>query len=144
VNPEVPAAMVRPPLSHTSSAFAALMQEYLDGLREILDASDGQPLLIPESGPIAMEMALSNLVEPGDRVAVMDAGHFAAWMAELAEWLDAQVIRVTAEPGVLPDETRSKRPCGKGQTSSPSPTSTSPGVMVPVERRAPLAHRYSA
>ena len=145
VDPEVLEAMARPPLSHMSTAFAALMQESLIGLQEVFDAPDGQPFLVPGSGTLAMEMALANLVEPGDRVVVVDTGYFAARMAEIAEWLDAEVIRVTAEPGALPDEGELEAALRQGVKVLPlTHVDTSTGVVVPVERWAPLAHRYGA
>ena len=145
VDPEVLEAMARPPLSHMSAAFAALMQESLVGLREVFDAPDGQPFLVPGSGTLAMEMALANLVEPGDRVVVVDTGYFAARMAELAEWLDAEVIRVAAEPGALPDESQLEAALRQGaKVLALTHVDTSTGVVVPVERWAPLAHRHGA
>jgi len=145
VDPEVLEAMARPPLSHMSTAFAAMMQEALTGLREVFDAPDGQPFLIPGSGTLAMEMALANLVEPGDRVVVVDTGYFAARMAELAEWLEADVIRVSAEPGALPDEAAIEAALREGaRVLTITHVDTSTGVAAPVERWTALAHRYGA
>ncbi len=145
VDPEVLEAMARPPLSHMSTAFAALMQEALTGLKDIFDAPDGQPFLVAGSGTLAMEMALANLVEPGDRVVVVDTGYFAARMAELAEWLEAQVVRVTAEPGALPEDTQVEAALRDGaKVLTITHVDTSTGVVAPVERWAALAHRYGA
>lgn len=145
VDPEVLEAIARPPLSHMSTAFAALMQEALAGLKEAFDALDGQPFLIAGSGTLAMEMALANLVEPGDRVVVVDTGYFAARMAELAEWLEAQVIRVAAEPGALPDDAQIESALrGGAKILTITHVDTSTGVVAPVERWTALAHRYGA
>lgn len=145
VDPEVLEAMARPPLSHMSAAFAAQMQEALAGLKEVFDAPDGQPFLVAGSGTLAMEMALANLVEPGDRVVVVDTGYFAARMAELAEWLEAEVVRVTAEPGALPEDAQVEAALrGGAKVLTLTHVDTSTGVVVPVERWASLAHRYGS
>lgn len=145
VDLEVLEAMARPPVSHMSAGFAAQMREALEGLREIFDAPDGQPFLVAGSGTLAMEMALANLIEPGDRVVVVDTGYFAARMAEMAEWFEAQVVRVTAEPGALPDDAQIEEALqGGARLLALTHVDTSTGVAVPVARWASLAHRYGA
>ncbi|MER3401126.1 MAG: alanine--glyoxylate aminotransferase family protein, partial [Thermoflexus sp.] len=145
VDPEVLEAMARPPVSHMSAGFAAQMREALEGLREIFDAPDGQPFLVAGSGTLAMEMALANLIEPGDRVVVVDTGYFAARMAEMAEWFEAQVVRVTAAPGALPDDAQIEEALQSGaRLLTLTHVDTSTGVAIPVARWAALAHRYGA
>jgi alanine-glyoxylate transaminase/serine-glyoxylate transaminase/serine-pyruvate transaminase len=50
-----------------------------------------------------MEMAVANLIEPGDRAVVAEIGYFGARMADILERHGATVTRITAPPGDVPD-----------------------------------------
>ncbi|HYH45411.1 MAG TPA: aminotransferase class V-fold PLP-dependent enzyme [Thermoanaerobaculia bacterium] len=103
LSPAVRAAAALPPPSHTSARLIEAFAACLDGMRRIWRAGpSGQPFLIAGSGTVAMEMAAANLVEPGDRVLVIDTGYFAGRMAEILRRNGAEVMEVGAPVGEVP------------------------------------------
>src|SRR5512143_3862527 len=83
-DPAVLRAQARPALGHTTPEFVEIFGRGLDGLREVFLSPSGQPVVVAGSGTLAMDMALCNLIEPGDRVLVVDHGYFGARMADIA------------------------------------------------------------
>ena len=64
--PDVLAAMSVPTDSHISPDFIERYGHSLDLLKEVFLAPVGQPFVVAGSGTLAMDMAVVNLVEPGD------------------------------------------------------------------------------
>jgi len=77
ITAEVLAAGARPVLSHSDPVFRDTVAESLARLRYLFDAPTSQPLVATGSGTLAMEIGLANLVEPGDRVLILETGVFA-------------------------------------------------------------------
>ncbi len=79
-------AIARPTIDHRGAAFAALASETLERLRAIFQTK--QPVVIfPSSGTGAWEAALVNTLSPGDRVLMVETGHFATLWKQMAERL---------------------------------------------------------
>src|SRR5581483_3963173 len=72
ITAEVLAAGARPVLSHSDPNFRAIVAESLARLRYLFDAPTSQPLVATGSGTLAMEIGLANLIEPGDRVLILE------------------------------------------------------------------------
>lgn len=103
LSPAVRAAAALPPPSHTSPRLVEAFAACLSGLRQVWRAGPAdQPFLIAGSGTVAMEMAAANLIEPGDRVVVVDTGFFAGRMAEILRRCGAEVMEVGAPVGEVP------------------------------------------
>ena len=76
-------AMARPTIDHRGPEFRTLTREVLDGLRAVFKTR--QPVVIyPASGTGAWESALVNTLSPGDRVLMVETGHFATLWREIA------------------------------------------------------------
>src|SRR5579884_562857 len=97
ISTEVLAAGARPVLSHSDPLFRATVGEILARLRELFDAPSAQPIVVGGSGTLAMEIALVNLIEPGDRVLILETGVFGRRFDEIARRNGAQV-RIEAAP----------------------------------------------
>jgi alanine-glyoxylate transaminase/serine-glyoxylate transaminase/serine-pyruvate transaminase len=103
LSPAVRAAAALPPPSHTSPRLIEAFASCLAGMRQVWRAeASAQPLLIAGSGTLAMEMAVANLIEPGDRALVVDTGYFAHRMAEILRRAGAEVVEVGAPVGEVP------------------------------------------
>lgn len=91
-------AMAAPTIDHRGPAFRDLAREVLGGLASVVGTR--QPvLLFPASGTGAWEAALVNTLSPGDRVLMVETGHFAAlWKAVAA--------RLGLDPLFLPGDWR--------------------------------------
>jgi alanine-glyoxylate transaminase/serine-glyoxylate transaminase/serine-pyruvate transaminase len=83
-------AMDRPTIDHRGPDFAALTKEILAGLREVF-RTKGDVVIYPASGTGAWEAALVNTLSPGDRVLMVETGHFASLWRRLAERLGLEV-----------------------------------------------------
>ena len=79
-------AMDRPTIDHRGPTFAKLGHKVLSGLRQVFK-TEGQVVVFPASGTGAWEAALVNCLSPGERVLMVETGHFATLWKEMAERL---------------------------------------------------------
>ncbi|MGW8286466.1 MAG: pyridoxal-phosphate-dependent aminotransferase family protein [Candidatus Deferrimicrobiaceae bacterium] len=83
-------ALSRPTIDHRSPEFARLSHEVLDGLKRLFRTS--APVIVyPSSGTGAWEAALVNTLSPGDRILMVETGHFATLWRNLAVKLGLEV-----------------------------------------------------
>ena len=83
-------ALSRPTIDHRSPEFARLSLEVLEGLKRIFQTS--APVIVyPSSGTGAWEAALVNTLSPGDKVLMVETGHFATLWRNLAAELGLEV-----------------------------------------------------
>jgi len=138
-------AQARPPVGHTTAGFIETFGTCLDDLRDVFAAPDGQPFVIAGSGTLAMEMAVANIIEPGDRAVVVDTGYFSVRMADILRRHGAQVELVGAEVGRVPEPGAVETALGRGaRLLAVTHVDTSTGVLAPVRELAALARRYDA
>jgi alanine-glyoxylate transaminase/serine-glyoxylate transaminase/serine-pyruvate transaminase len=79
-------AMDMPVIDHRSSQFAELGKTVFDGCRKIFKTS-GPVIIFPSSGTGAWEAAIVNTLSPGDKVLMVETGHFATlWRQMAARW----------------------------------------------------------
>jgi alanine-glyoxylate transaminase / serine-glyoxylate transaminase / serine-pyruvate transaminase len=93
-------AMSQSIVDHRGPAFAALVRECLEGLREIFQTARGHILLYPGSGTGAWEATIVNTLSPGDRVLACVNGHFSAGFAKTAAAYGVECDRIEVEYGV--------------------------------------------
>lgn len=83
-------ALSRPTIDHRSPEFARLAVEVLEGLKRIVQTV--APVVIyPSSGTGAWEAALVNTLSPGNRILMVETGHFATLWRNLAVGLGLEV-----------------------------------------------------
>ena len=79
-------AMDMPIIDHRSQEFAELGRTVLEGSRKIFKTS-GPVIIFPSSGTGAWEAAIVNTLSPGDKVLMVETGHFATlWRQMAARW----------------------------------------------------------
>jgi len=83
-------AIAQPTIDHRGPEFAELGREVLDGLQRIFQTS-GAVVIYPSSGTGAWEAALVNTLSPGDRVLMLETGHFATLWRDMAVRLGLEV-----------------------------------------------------
>jgi alanine-glyoxylate transaminase/serine-glyoxylate transaminase/serine-pyruvate transaminase len=76
-------AIDRPTMDHRGPAFQRLGKELLEGIKAIFK-TEGAVVIFPASGTGAWEAALVNTLSPGDRVLMVETGHFAALWSRMA------------------------------------------------------------
>jgi len=102
-------AMDMPVIDHRSAEFAALGRAVLDGVKTIFKTTS--PVIIyPSSGTGAWEAAIVNTLSPGDRVLMVETGHFATlWRQMAARWgIEVDFIPGDWRRGVDPDVVEQK------------------------------------
>ena len=91
-------AMAAPTIDHRGPEFAAVTREVLAGMASV--SGTRQPVvLFPASGTGAWEAALANTLSPGDRVLMVETGHFATLWKDIAS-------RLGLDPLFLPGDWR--------------------------------------
>lgn len=84
-------AMVVPQEDHRSSKFPDLTRACLTGLKSIFKTAVGAPLIFPSSGTGCWEAALTNCLNPGDRVLIARFGQFGHLWSDMAKRLGFDV-----------------------------------------------------
>jgi alanine-glyoxylate transaminase/serine-glyoxylate transaminase/serine-pyruvate transaminase len=82
-------AMDMPVIDHRGPDFAKLGRRVLDGMKTIFKTS-GPVIIYPASGTGAWEAALVNTLSAGDRVLMVETGHFATLWKNMAAKLGLQ------------------------------------------------------
>jgi alanine-glyoxylate transaminase/serine-glyoxylate transaminase/serine-pyruvate transaminase len=83
-------AIDRPTIDHRGPEFQQLGREVLDGIKRIFKTKN--PVIIyPASGTGAWEAALVNTLSPGDKVLMVETGHFASLWHKMAKKLSLDV-----------------------------------------------------
>jgi aspartate aminotransferase-like enzyme len=85
VNPSVLTALGTPTKSHVSPWFVEVFRETLDNLKKVF-MTQGETFVLAGSGTLAMEVAVANLVEPGDKVLSLVSGMFGQRFVEIARY----------------------------------------------------------
>src|SRR3981081_542444 len=79
-------AMDMPVIDHRSSEFAELAKAVFEGSQKIFKTA-GPVIVFPSSGTGAWEAAIVNPLSPGDKVLMVETGHFATlWQQMAARW----------------------------------------------------------
>ena len=98
-------AMAKHPIGHRSSEFSKIVRRVEEGLKWIFQTKyDVQ--IYTSSGTGAMESAISNLVNEGDKVLSLIIGNFGARWAKIAAMRGANVQKLEVPYGqaIKPDE----------------------------------------
>jgi alanine-glyoxylate transaminase/serine-glyoxylate transaminase/serine-pyruvate transaminase len=108
-------AIDMPVIDHRGPSFAVLGLEVLNGMKTIFKTS-GPVIIYPASGTGAWEAALVNALSSGDKVLMIETGHFASMWKKLAEkvGLQPELIETDWRRGADPDliETRLRADAG--------------------------------
>lgn len=145
-DPAVLREMGKPTTSHLDPWFMEQFGQALERMRAVFMSPSGQPFVVAGTGTLAMDMAGSNLIEPGDRALVVNTGYFGDRFGTLMERYGAQVDHVRGEVGDAPAleqvEEAMRQHSYKLVTVTQVDTST--GVLADVKGVAALAHKYGA
>src|SRR5439155_23905528 len=76
-------AIDMPVIDHRSPAFADLAKAVFEGSRKIFKTA-GPVIIFPSSGTGAWEAAIVNTLSPGDKVLMVETGHFATLWRQMA------------------------------------------------------------
>jgi alanine-glyoxylate transaminase/serine-glyoxylate transaminase/serine-pyruvate transaminase len=96
-------AIAMPTIDHRGPEFAELGKEIVAGMQRVLQTR-GTVVIYPSSGTGAWEAALVNTLSPGDRVLMVETGHFATLWRQMASrlGLDIEFVPGDWQHGVDP------------------------------------------
>lgn len=102
-------AMAKHPIGHRSGEFSAILKEVYSDLKWLFQTKN-EVFIYAASGTGAMEAALSNLVNVGDKVLSLVIGNFGARWAKIAASRGAVVEKLEVELGetINPTDLRAK------------------------------------
>jgi aspartate aminotransferase-like enzyme len=134
VHPRILRALSQPTISHLAPAFVEAFSTALADLRSLGRSVKAQPFIVAGGGTLAMEMALVNLVAPGDQVMVISQGYFGDRYAELAGafGIDATVIRSEWGHAVTVEEVKQQLAEKSFAAVTITHVDTSTGTCAPV------------
>jgi len=100
-------SMAKHPIGHRSTEFSALLKDVYADLKTVF-GTENEVLVFTASGTGAMDAAISNLVNPGDKVLSLVIGNFGERWAKISEMKGAIVTRLEVEAGcaINPDEVK--------------------------------------
>ncbi len=144
--PEVLRAVGSPTTSHVSPLFIESFGRSIEMMREVWKSPSGQPFIMAGTGTLAMDMAGSNLIEPGDKALVISTGYFGDRYAELLKRYGAEVTVLSADWGdvVSEDKIESELKRKRYKLLTFTHVDTSTAVRVNAEPLGHLASRYGA
>lgn len=135
VAPSTYCALSRTTLGHLDPYFIEIMEQIKKGLRQLMGTENEVTVPLSGTGSLGMEASFVNVVEPGDKVLVLENGVFGCRMADVAQRLGAQVNHVTFEWGtpVCPERVRELLAQDDYKIVAIVHAETSTGVRNPVE-----------
>ncbi len=144
--PAVLAEMGAPTTSHLAPNFIEAFGQALEKTRKVFLSDDGQPFVLAGSGTLAMDSAVANVIEPGDKALVVNTGYFSDRMAAILERYGAQVTHVKAPVGGRPalEEVEAALKRERFKVMAITHVDTSTAVITDVKALALLAHQYGA
>ncbi len=133
--------MGRQTLSHVAPDFIEVFGQALEKMRKVWLAPSGQPFILAGSGTLAMEAAVANLVEPGDRALVVNAGYFSDRMTAVLRTHGAESDIVPCALGDRPqaEAVRTALRGGRYKVMTITHVDTSTGVLADLKEWARLA-----
>ena len=142
--PSVLRALGEKTRSHLDPVFMNAYGRALKRLREVFLAPTAQPFVVAGSGTLAMEMAVANLVQPGDKALVVNSGYFSDRIGAMLERHGATVTHLRADPGAVPatDEVDRALSSGGFKLMTITHVDTSTAVLAPVKELAAAARKH--
>jgi alanine-glyoxylate transaminase/serine-glyoxylate transaminase/serine-pyruvate transaminase len=143
--PNVLQALATPTDSHISPDFIEIFRNCISLIRTVWQSKTGQPFIISGSGTLAMDMAVTNLIEPNDNALVISTGYFGVRYAEILKRYGANVTILTSKVGGnIPLESIEKELSSKTyKLLTITHVDTSTGVLVNPAPIAALGKKYN-
>ncbi|MEI7559312.1 MAG: alanine--glyoxylate aminotransferase family protein [Actinomycetes bacterium] len=144
--PRVSSVMAEPVLYHRDPAFAAIYKRVLDRLPTVFQSSN-DVLLFPSSGSGALESAVMNLVQPGQKVLGIATGKFGERWLQILDAQGADTVKYEPGWGVRIDPGEIDRILGENpgcEVVFATLSETSTGIVHDVKGIAEVARRHGA
>jgi alanine-glyoxylate transaminase/serine-glyoxylate transaminase/serine-pyruvate transaminase len=94
IHPRVLAALSRPTVGHMDPYYLKIMDELQSMLQQVFCTKNRMTMAISGTGSAGQEAAVTNLVEPGERVLICINGVFGNRLADMAERAGSEVTKI--------------------------------------------------
>jgi len=133
IDPSVLRVLAQPIDSFVCSKFIDVYRDALDDLKKVF-MTKGQPLIISGTGTLGEDMALANIVQPGDQVLSIVCGFFGQRAVEMAACYNAKCTPLEYPIGKAVNLTELERILDEGDFKAVTIThvDTSTGVSNPI------------
>ncbi len=144
VSPYTSLEMARPVLHHRTKEFEAIVAEVVEGLKYVFQTK-GDVLIFASSGTGAMEGAISNILNPGDKAICVRGGKFGERWSQLVAKFGGVPLDIDVEWGKAVDPSviagmLKADPSIRAVYLQASETST--GVAHPIKEVADIVRKY--
>ncbi|KAB2332322.1 alanine--glyoxylate aminotransferase family protein [Cytobacillus depressus] len=131
--------------SHTDPRFTAIYKSAIEKTKEMLK-TDGEVFVISGSGTLAMEMALVNTVQAGEKILIISQGFFGDRFIKIAEafGIEAEVLQAEWGKQVNPSDVEEKLAEGNFKAVTITHADTSTGVVADLDVLVPLIKKHGA
>lgn len=139
-------SMANPIIGHRTKEYGELLEDTIEKMKKVF-MTENDVYLITGSGTSAMDMAISNTVDKGDKVLTITNGNFGERFCKIADVYGAEVIKLENEWGdnAKPEQVKEileENPDIKVVTVVHNETST--GVKNPIEEIGNIVKDYDA
>ncbi len=143
VSPRVLEALARPCIGHLDPQFLDILNDIRDMLQAVFRTANPLTLAVSGTGSAGMETCVVNLVEPGEKMLVCNAGVFGTRMTDVAARAGAEVVAIEKPWGQVfaPEElAEAIDRDGPFKVVGIVHAETSTGAAQPIQPLAPIVH----
>jgi aspartate aminotransferase-like enzyme len=146
VHPRIINSLSLPTVSHVSPELGEELKEALTALKKIVFCERGEPFIVAGAGTLAMEMALLNTIEKGERFLILSQGFFGKRMELIGKsfGLDCDLIESEWGKAVLPEELEKKLSEKVYKAVISTHVDTATGACAPEKDYAEVLKEYDA
>ncbi|UCF61318.1 MAG: alanine--glyoxylate aminotransferase family protein [Anaerolineaceae bacterium] len=146
VHPRVLRAMAAPVVGHLDPYFLELMDRTQDLLRYVFQTKNQLTIPISGTGSAAMEAAVANFVEPGDRVLVCINGYFGHRLTDMIQRYGGEISTIHRPWGEVftPQEVKEALTAQQVNVVAIVHAETSTGAKQPLGDIAKVVHDHGA
>jgi len=144
VDPAVLRVLSKPTLSHTDPDFVKIFKEALNDLKKVF-MTNSEVFVIAGSGTLALEMAIANLIEPGDKVLNTVSGYFGEYFVKISK-VHGALPRVLETPwgkSIKPEDVKNALRKDDYKAVTITHVETSTGVANPIKEIGEIVKEYS-
>jgi alanine-glyoxylate transaminase / serine-glyoxylate transaminase / serine-pyruvate transaminase len=145
-HPRVLESMSQPLVGHLDPYFLQVMNQIQEMLRYVFQTRNPLTLAVSGTGTAAMETAVANMVEPGDKVLVCANGYFGLRIAEMVERYGGELTLLKRPWGEVFDLNDIEAALNESQARVVAivHAETSTGALQPLEGLARIVHDHGA
>jgi alanine-glyoxylate transaminase/serine-glyoxylate transaminase/serine-pyruvate transaminase len=146
LHPAVQSVLSKPIVAHYGPEWLPVYEETLK-LAAAIFKTKSEVFMMPTPGTVALETGVISLVEPGEKVVALVNGFFSERLADIAEYVGAEVVRIGAELGTAVDPARLDDALKHNSNTKAVlavQNETSTGVLNPVKEYAKVSKERGA